>query len=140
MLGEFSLLATPIDQWRYRAFGESASDPAAADLADWDGDGLPNLLEYALNLDARSANEATPLVPEVLNDRMLLSYVPWVSDVSYTIEASTNLVRWDTADVEPITLANPVPANRLTFGYKNSLRLPGSAFLRLKVTRMNAGP
>lgn len=41
------------NEWRVYYFGsvENAELPEASDEADWDGDGLPNLLEYALGLD-----------------------------------------------------------------------------------------
>ena len=42
--------------------------------------------------------------------------------------------------VEAITIANPLPPNRLTFRNKNSISQLGQAFLRLKVTRLNLGP
>lgn len=43
----------PVNAWKIQAFGsvEAAQSPRAADAADFDGDGIPNLLEYALGLD-----------------------------------------------------------------------------------------
>ncbi len=47
-----------MDLWRSQKFGASASNPAiSGDLIDIEGDGLNNLLEYALN--------GTPLTPDV---------------------------------------------------------------------------
>lgn len=72
-----------------------------------------------------------------VNDHLTLSYVPSAADVRYTIESSTNVLQWGTDDVEAVTIANPMPPNRLTFRYRNVI---GPAFLRLKVTRLNPGP
>ena len=128
----FTLLATPVDQWRYATFGDAAGSALAADDADWDHDGTPNLLEYAVSSDSQGLP-----APMFVNDHLTLSYVPSAADVQYTIEASTNLLQWGTDDVEAVTIANPLPPNRLTFRHRNMI---GPAFLRLKVTRLNPGP
>lgn len=46
---------TPMHAWRMAHFGGEAYSAQAADDASWTGDGVPNLLKYALELD--------PLVP-----------------------------------------------------------------------------
>lgn len=135
-----TVLATPVDQWRHQTFGDAAGGNAAADSADWDRDGIPNLLEYALSLDALSPDLSGLPAPVVLNDHLVLSYVPGVTDVAYSVEASTHLLQWNTTDVEEVVVANPQPPNRLTFRHKNALTLPGQAFLRLKITRLNPWP
>ena len=40
-----------VDQWRLRFFGSPSNVGSWADSADYDGDGIPNLIEYALNLN-----------------------------------------------------------------------------------------
>lgn len=42
---------TPLHVWRVESFGEDAYAPLAANDADWSGDGIPNLLAFALRLD-----------------------------------------------------------------------------------------
>ncbi len=135
-----TLLATPVDQWRYQTFSDAAGSALATDTADWDHDGTPNLIEYALALNALSPDPQSLPTPILLNDHLTLSYVPTAADVAYTIESSTNLMQWDTADVEPLTIANPMPPNRLTFRNKYTLSELGQAFLRLKITRLNPAP
>lgn len=130
-----TMLATPVDQWRYLTFGDAAGDPAAGDSADWDHDSLSNLLEYALNLDALNSDFSALPAPTLLSSYLTLSYVPSASDVSYSVESSINLLEWGTVDVEQVVIANPLPPNRLTFRYKNAVTFPGQAFLRLKITR-----
>lgn len=135
-----TVLATPVDQWRYQTFGDSAGSAPAADSADWDQDGTPNLLEYALALDALRPDAQLLPAPALLSDHLTLSYVPYATDVSYAIESSTDLLLWGTSDVEAITLSNPLPPTLLTFRQKSTTSQLGRAFMRLKVTRLNPGP
>ena len=130
-----TLLATPVEQWRYTTFGANANDPAAADLADWDHDGVPNLIEYALGMSATTADRSSLPAPLTVNGHLALSYVPSASDLTYAVESSTDLMHWSSTDVEPVVIANPVPPNRLTFQYHQPLSLSGPVFLRLRVTR-----
>lgn len=131
-----TLLATPVDQWRYQTFGASANDPAAADTGDWDHDGLENLLEYALQLDAKTADTSALPKPVAIGDHATLSYVPTATDISYSIEASTDLTAWSTEDVEQVSVPDPQPPGRLTFRYRHPLGAAGRVFLRLRMTRV----
>ncbi|MDQ6622929.1 MAG: hypothetical protein M3Y86_05525, partial [Verrucomicrobiota bacterium] len=54
--GDIIIHDKPADAWRFGHFGANANDPAAADEADFDGDGISNLLEFALNLDPQNAS------------------------------------------------------------------------------------
>ena len=57
---------TPLHAWRVEHFGEDAYAPDAANDADWSGDGVPNLLAYALGLDPTTPHSGPlfTLVPE----------------------------------------------------------------------------
>lgn len=135
-----TVLATPVNQWRYQTFGDAAGSAPAADSADWDQDGTPNLIEYALALNALSPDPQLLPAPALLSDHLTLSYVPSATDVSYTIESSTDLQQWNTTDVEAVTISNPLPPTLLTFRQKSTISQLGRAFMRLKVTRLNPGP
>ena len=52
---------TPSQSWRHQYFGTTANAGNAADNANPSGDGIPNLLKYALGLDPRvpTANPET---------------------------------------------------------------------------------
>lgn len=130
-----TVLATPVDQWRYQTFGDASAGPTAADSADWDHDSLSNLLEYALGLDALNPELSALPEPVLVNNYLTFSYVPGPSDVTCSVEFSTNLLEWGTVDVEPVIIANPIPPGRLTFRYKHPVTFSSRAFLRLKVTR-----
>jgi hypothetical protein len=132
-----TVLATPVEQWRYRNFGDAAASALAADEGDWDQDGARNLLEYALGLSALSPDSESLPAPMLLNGYLTLSYVPSAVDVSYTIETSTDLQQWGTADVEAVSLVNPVPPNRVAFRNRNAVSVLGRGFLRLRVTRLS---
>ncbi len=78
--GDFGLMltgkgVTPLEVWRDFHFNSIASDGPAADLADPDGDSLPNLLEYALGGDPTVAGaSARGLEGTVTNDGFSFSY------------------------------------------------------------------
>jgi len=55
-----SIADLPIDAWRLESFGEGAGSPDAVDAADWDGDRIRNLMEYALALNPTN-HDAGPL-------------------------------------------------------------------------------
>ena len=61
--------AVPISQWLRTRFGASANNPAlAGDLADPDGDGLQNLIEYAFGRDPLAAGPADFLAEHIQAD------------------------------------------------------------------------
>jgi hypothetical protein len=128
---------TPADAWRLEKFGVNANDPAAADAADWDADGLSNLTEYALDLAPKTPDRDALPVPSHEGDYVYFSYVPnpVALDIVYAVEAATALGAWSAADVESITLPNPTPPNRVTVRYRHPISLTDHIFLRLNVAR-----
>ena len=46
-----------LQNWRLTNFGTSANSGNTADSADYDGDGIPNLVEYALNLNPTKSSK-----------------------------------------------------------------------------------
>lgn len=92
----------PISGWRRIHFSTTADTGTAADLADPDADGLPNLLEYALGLDPALSNApASPIVADmVAAGAMSLTYKRARSDVQYVVETSDDLVTWTSAGVD----------------------------------------
>lgn len=84
----------PISDWRQTHFGGSANSGTAADGADFDHDGIPNILEYAFGLHP-GQNSAGQLPLPAMNggDLALIFNQPaHVSGVLYEAEWSTSLV------------------------------------------------
>lgn len=97
---------TALQQWRVNNFGNWQSTGSAANDADPDADGVPNLVEYVMSRDPNSGSgslggNAAPLditytnreTPVVVNLRTLTNYD---SKVRLTIQYSTNLQSWTT--------------------------------------------
>ncbi|MGZ5554073.1 MAG: hypothetical protein ACXWHF_10585, partial [Chthoniobacterales bacterium] len=127
----------PADAWRFAEFGANANDPAAADGNDWDGDGSRNLLEFALDLDPKMSDTIALPAAVISDDYLTISFVPNsdATDVSFIVEASTDLTNWNTNDVEVVPVQNPNPPGLQTFRYKFAVSLTSKAFLRLRVVR-----
>ncbi len=102
-------IATPVNTWRQTYFGSSANSGNAADTADFDGDGVNNLLEYALGANPANGNgdDGIAALPvgisgsasdqPLLQDRLYLSFsIPQTApaDVTYTVQASDSLGTW----------------------------------------------
>jgi hypothetical protein len=88
---------TNIAQWRARFFGTTNNTGAAADNADLDGDGLPNLLEYALGLDPTLADAGPQFAPVLVHT----NNADWfggsflrntnATDLAFRVQASASL-------------------------------------------------
>ncbi len=96
-------------------------------LAEPAGDGVPNLVKYAFNIG--SFVDGQPFLPHVTSagGQVTLSFLGQQSDVTYTVQASTDLINWSTTGVnsqvngQQITASYPIPAG-------------GHAFLRVMVS------
>lgn len=131
MSGLVTIHDKPADGWRFENFGANANEPAAADSADWDRDGISNLLEFALGFDPKVPNANALPVAVKAGGYLTISYLPNASatDVNIVVEASTDLVRWSGADVEQLNVVPP------TYRYDIPLTQADRAFLRLRVFR-----
>jgi hypothetical protein len=63
-----------IAQWRALFFGTTNNLGAAADIADPDGDGIPNLLEYAFGLNPLHLDNASQFSPIIKSNNNTASF------------------------------------------------------------------
>jgi hypothetical protein len=118
--------------------------------ADFDQDGLPNLLEYALGKNPKVSDTAG-IVPNVSGGKMLISFPcdATCTDITYTVQASSNLSTWTDiaksvggATTVPIVvlsapLSTILPDSGLglrTVTVTEAATFTGKRFLRVKVT------
>lgn len=126
--------ATPLSalaSWRQTHFGSPANSGNGADAADADGDGLANLVEYALGTLPMTVN-SSPLVLGRSGEFLTLTF-NHIADTSltYTIEASTDLAgAWGTAQTYPAFGS----AGTTVFTDAVAISANPRRFLRLKVT------
>lgn len=123
---------------------------ASLDARDPDGDGVPNLLEYAFATDPLKAASAHRPHAALSEGRTLIVFRRDANktDLTYTVEGSGDLVRWEeiarAANGEPMTPSGPVPAFKVVETGEGWLKqvtvtdghIPGAPrFLRVRVTR-----
>ncbi len=140
-------VGTPYNAWQAQYFtGAELSNPAVSgDNADPDGDGLGNLLEYALGLDPRSAGTAGLPVVGVgrfgTGQNLTLTYTRLIAatDVTYLAQVSGDLSTWTTgADiVETLSTTNNADGRTQTVVVRDLTQMSAasSRFIRLLVTR-----
>ena len=132
----------PIDAWRFSHFttAELATPAVSGDLADSDSDGIVNLVEYALNLDPKIANQNA--LPTVVIDPLgypTLTYtaVDAAVDVNYFVEISTDLVSWSPGPY--LAAVSPIADNGTTRVVTVSSAYTAIArpvqFMRLRIAR-----
>ncbi len=101
-LGAVAAMATvtvpkPVDQWRQDNFGANAGNAAiAGNLADPDGDGLNNLLEYALATNPLASNTSGLVVDQETIGantylRLTVTKNSAATDVTYAVETTGDL-------------------------------------------------
>ena len=127
----------PLAEWRLQNFDTTISESYAADLADPDGDGIPNLLEYALGSDPLSSGSASLPSPQVSGlspqpSYLQLTFTPAATEgLRYHVEASSDLVTWTGTEITSLVVAGQ------PFIHTDGAELGGVArrFLRLRVSQ-----
>jgi len=121
----------PVGDWRSANFGASAIDAAiAGDSSDPDGDGWPNLVEYAVGTDPLAPTQLLFGLP--LQDGFLTQTAtknPNATGISWSAESSSDLLNWSGTN---ITVLQDTPA---IFKARDNTPVgaSGQEFLRLKV-------
>jgi hypothetical protein len=89
--GTFTALR-PVEGWRLSNFGDVANSANGANSASPAGDGIPNLVKYALCLDPAQWGGLPQ--PEIANNRLKMSFQrdPARSDITITVEGTSDLV------------------------------------------------
>jgi hypothetical protein len=89
--GTFTALR-PVEGWRLSNFGDVANSGTGANSASPAGDGIPNLVKYALCLDPAQWGGLPQ--PEISNNRLKMSFQrdPARSDITITVEGTSDLV------------------------------------------------
>jgi alpha-tubulin suppressor-like RCC1 family protein len=89
--GTFTALR-PVEGWRLSNFGDVANSGTGANAASPAGDGIPNLVKYALCLDPAQWGGLPQ--PEIGNNRLKMSFQrdPARSDITITVEGTSDLV------------------------------------------------
>jgi hypothetical protein len=134
----FTGYVTSFSAWQSSTFASSNESSAAPD-ADPDRDGLPNLLEYAVNTAGGAANPS-PVIQELMpvgQQKYLCVTVPKnpaATDVTFTVEATSNILdplSWSSAGVIITQNTGTVLQAR------DSVAVSGATqrFMRVRVTR-----
>ena len=84
---------SPILDWREAQFGSVLNTGTGADSADFDGDGVPNLLEYAFGTNPKASGHNPVVIGRSSNGQFLTLTFPRVANAGlvYRVEASSDL-------------------------------------------------
>ena len=128
---------TPIQSWRQLWFGNSANSGAGLDTAIAAGDGIPNLLKYALNLTPpqTAATTSGVLTVDVSSGALRLTVTknPAATDLVYTIEGTSDLSNASSWSTTGITVDQSTSS--ILQAHDTAPLTGAPRFLRLKVTR-----
>jgi len=81
------------------------------DLATPANDGIPNLIKYAFNLRAQRNGQGSLPQPTLVNGKPGFIFQAPQTDVTYTVQASTDLVSWSAAGVTTVINGSQVTAS-----------------------------
>ncbi len=142
-----TLLDDPVNAWKIQFFGSlaAAQSTLAGDTADYDGDGLPNLAEYALGLDPTksSASSLPRSAVETVDGNKYLTLTftrpaPNPANVADAVETASDLASgaWTAGTMVtgyPINNGNGTETCKMRGA--NPVGSTTRGFIRLKVTR-----
>ncbi len=146
--GTLTLHERPFDAWKLAAFGAAANFPYADANADPDGDGLSNLLEYALGTNPLTASPAALPIISTANNHLTLSFTRSAADILYAVEVTSDLLQpWTLGSSYGPTGDTPSTAatselsrtilgglELITIGDNTTIATQPSHFIRLRVT------
>ena len=138
-----ALPLSPIQSWRQTAFGTiDANDAVAGDTATPRGDGVANLMKYALGLDPAKSYVGGLPVRGTNGAYLALTFNRQqnATDITYRVEATSDLLGawaeiWNSSSVPYGGGGNPSQAVTVTDTVTMSGAPGGHRFMRLKVTR-----
>ena len=140
-------IQTPLAMWMAAQFtvAEQADPTVGGILADPNHNGLPNLLEFALNRDPKAANFSPPLgIGWQTNNGstfLTVSYTRLLgaAGISYIVEVSQDLLTWNSGSLYTQDVSAVDDGNGLTQTVTVQTLLPISGtphlFTRLRVTQ-----
>jgi hypothetical protein len=142
-VGVFGLLdqssLTPLQAWRNDHFGNPSNVGAGANGASPAGDGIPNLLKYAVGLDPLTATTSSAFLSgglEAFGGQKYLTLTVTrsaeVPDINYVVEVSSDLVTWSSGVSSTVTLTD-TPTQLVVRDNTPAQSIP-KRFLRLRVS------
>jgi len=131
---------TPLQIWRDNHFGNPSNVGAGANGASPAGDGVPNLLKYALGLDPFTPATAAQLPSGSIKPdggtnylTLTVNRVVEPSDITYIVEVTSNLLGgWVSGPPNTVTLTNT--ATQLVVRDNTPVPAATARFIRLRVT------
>ena len=98
---------TAVENWRVANFGTAINSGNAADSADPSGDGIPNLVKYAMGLNPL-ASTTTGITATAANGVMTMNYTLADAATGATVQAwwSNDLQTWSTAGLTQTMLSD----------------------------------
>ena len=124
-------IAPPYLNWRFAQFAGNVQNPGiAGDHAMPAGDGVENVMKYALGMDPHIATLTGLPVNESVNGQLRLGYTRAAPDVSYQVETSDDLTVWTSTSVTDITPAGSPPGYALK---QDAATGKPRRFMRLKI-------
>jgi len=118
---------SPIDDWKKKYFGDQTDPAVVGNLADPDGDGLSNLVEYALGLDPTKPDEEPILMgvtkvtgtDNQTRTYLTLTYVRRTGDASLSFKVlAKDSLRADGDWAEQTTLVPDVSQDSVPAGFE----------------------
>jgi hypothetical protein len=131
---------TPLEIWRNTNFDNPSNVGAGANQASPAGDGIPNLVKYALGLNPLSVTGATHLPSGSIESYSGTDYLTLTvnrsadpADITYIVEVSSNLLSgWVSGAPNTVTLTNT--ATQLVVRDTAPVPSANARFIRLRVT------
>jgi hypothetical protein len=134
------------NEWKQTQFPpeHQANAAISGPTADPDGDGVPNLLEYALNGNPMAAHTAGSPQPGTVklngSTYLTITYTRRVgaTDLSFIIEASSDMVNWSSgSNTVPVSVTREGDEEVVVVRDALPLGQSSNRFLRLRVTSAN---